>query len=124
MSERKRCAKRVYRGSWGSGFPCSNTATVEEDGKWWCRQHAPSFVAARRAKRDAELRQKWAAERAAYERKAAITSAEHAVIEAAVERVKALRSDLGDFRGLRHQRALAEECAAVDRLLAAREGRS
>ena len=32
-----------------SGSACSRDGVVEEDGDWWCRQHAPSAVKARRA---------------------------------------------------------------------------
>lgn len=52
------CAGQVF-GTYGD-YPCSRRGALEEDGKWWCRTHAPSAVAARRAKSQA----KYTAERA------------------------------------------------------------
>jgi hypothetical protein len=51
------CAERIYssRGGW---HDCSRTGVVQENGRWWCRQHAPS---AKQAKRDAQDT-KWGAE--------------------------------------------------------------
>jgi hypothetical protein len=82
MGEWKSCAGRVYRGAWVTPFPCKKNATIEEGGKWWCKQHAPSLAAERIEKRNAEWRRKREAERAAASRKDAIASAERAVIEA------------------------------------------
>lgn len=111
MGEWKSCAGRVYRGAWVTPFPCKKNATIEEGGKWWCKQHAPSLAAERIEKRNAEWRRKREAERAAASRKDAIASAERAVIEAAVDWTQ---------NGL-----ASEQCirAAVDALIAAREGR-
>lgn len=52
----KQCAETVWRSlSNGSYFSdCEKRAKYEEDGKWWCGTHAPSKVAARRAKKRAE----------------------------------------------------------------------
>ena len=44
-------------------FPCHLRGTITEEGKRWCRYHAPSLVAAQRAKRHAEWEQKFAAKR-------------------------------------------------------------
>ena len=42
-------------------YPCVRAGVLRENGKWWCRQHAPSAIEARRKKRD----EKWDAEAAA-----------------------------------------------------------
>mgnify|MGYP001564100483 CR=1 FL=1 len=42
---------------------CFRKATVVEGGERWCRQHAPSLVAARRTKANAEWEKKYIAER-------------------------------------------------------------
>ena len=49
MSEH-RC--KIFRG-WSSHV-CGKRASLNEDGQWWCRTHAPSSVAARAAKREAK----------------------------------------------------------------------
>lgn len=129
MSEWKSCAQFVYRGNWARKFPCAKPASIEENGKWWCRQHAPSLVAERIEKRNAEWRRKREAERAAASRKDAIASAERAVIEAAVEeavwrrQIDLQRPDIiaCTLDGL--VRAEQEVLVAVDALIAAREGR-
>ena len=41
-----RCAASVF-GDDVRSYQCSRRASVVEDGKWWCRQHAPSFERAR-----------------------------------------------------------------------------
>ena len=57
MSEQKpRCADRIFSG--GRSHQCSRAGVVEENGKLWCKQHAPSSEKARRDARD----KKWAAE--------------------------------------------------------------
>ncbi len=48
MSEEKhKCAERVSTGIRFHMAPCSRRGVVNEDGKWWCKQHAPSAVEAR-----------------------------------------------------------------------------
>ena len=49
MDKPDQCSKRVFTGSrvdFG-GYMCRRKATVSEDGKRWCKQHAPSNVKAR-----------------------------------------------------------------------------
>lgn len=121
MGEWKSCAGRVYRGAWVTPFPCKKNATIEEGGKWWCKQHAPSLAAERIEKRNAEWRRKREAERAAASRKDAIASAERAVIEAAVgERSYETRAAEWGWRESEQQRLSRARAAAVDALLAAR----
>ena len=51
MKEKHQCSGQVYNsgGSWGNrSRQCTRNGTVEEDGKWWCRIHAPSLEAQRR----------------------------------------------------------------------------
>lgn len=124
MGEWKSCAGRVYRGAWVTPFPCKKNATIEEGGKWWCKQHAPSLAAERIEKRNAEWRRKREAERAAASRKDAIASAERAVIEAVVRaRRKWGRIPVEDLRHVGVDEDDLEIYAAVDALIAAREGR-
>lgn len=56
-----RCAYRVFTGERSDfgGHPCLSGATVQENGKGWCRTHAPSAAAARRKASE----ERWAAER-------------------------------------------------------------
>lgn len=57
MIESQRCAELVYsRAGWHGTPQCERTGKLFEDGKWWCRTHAPSSVAARRAEREAKWR--------------------------------------------------------------------
>jgi len=56
-----RCSGKVSSGSgWGS-HQCSRKASVEEGGKWWCKQHLPSAEKARRETSEA----RWKAQREA-----------------------------------------------------------
>ena len=49
-------------GGWGHSYhKCGKVASVEEDGKWYCKVHAPSLKKARRDKRDAGYKASWAA---------------------------------------------------------------
>ena len=52
MAEHK-CAAKVCQPHMMHSFPCSRKGIVHENGEWWCKQHAPSSVAARDAKRNA-----------------------------------------------------------------------
>ncbi len=43
-----RCEGETYDPSgWGHHYRCSRNGKLEENGKWWCKQHAPSSVKAR-----------------------------------------------------------------------------
>ena len=53
MTTKKRCSERVSYDSWGNTLPCETPATVTENGKPYCKLHAPSEVARRRAEKDA-----------------------------------------------------------------------
>jgi hypothetical protein len=50
------CAGRVRHDAWHD-TSCSRAGTVEEDGKWWCKQHAPSTETRKKAERE----ERWAA---------------------------------------------------------------
>ena len=52
------CSKRVYAGSY-SGHQCQRRGSVEENGSWWCKQHAPSLVKARRDESDRKWREEF-----------------------------------------------------------------
>lgn len=57
------CSAKVWDG-WRR-TPCARAGKVERDGKWFCRQHDPVAIAARRAKSDAIYRARMAAADAA-----------------------------------------------------------
>jgi hypothetical protein len=52
------CAGTVHDSRSFHAYSCQTPAKYEEGGKWWCHNHAPSRVAAKRAARDA----RWTAE--------------------------------------------------------------
>ena len=58
MSEKHRCAAKVYHSGMFIGSPCSKPGTFHERGEWWCHIHAPSKKKAkdnaRQAKYNAE----------------------------------------------------------------------
>lgn len=56
----KKCAGTVWSGVWPSGYPCGNKASLEHDGKWWCKIHHPPTV-------EAKAKEKHRAQEAAYE---------------------------------------------------------
>jgi hypothetical protein len=67
-----------------SGFhysQCSRKPSVQEDGHGWCKQHAPSIVAERDAKRNAEWEAKWAKKMRGWE----INAARNAIAETAIK---------------------------------------
>lgn len=61
-----RCAQKMYR-DWGERS-CPRKGVVEEGGKWWCWQHAPSAVAARRGASDRRYKAESALSDARYAR--------------------------------------------------------
>ena len=63
MAETHQCVKRVW--SQYHDYPCGKNATLEHEGKWYCKTHHPPTVAAKDAARDA----KWRAESAARDKK-------------------------------------------------------
>lgn len=54
------CAGTVTEPGGWHDYSCTRSGTIEENGKWWCRQHAPSLIAEKRAAKEAA----WAAETA------------------------------------------------------------
>lgn len=46
MAEKARCSERIWQSY--HPHPCTRTAVVTEQGRGWCRQHAPSTKAAKR----------------------------------------------------------------------------
>jgi len=90
--EKKRCAKRVYNGSF-RGSLCSKPYFATEDGGDWCKVHAPSTIKAKNEKREAL----WAKQRKQREAGYAIGDAQRAVIDVA----KGWISDPGDELNIR-----------------------
>ncbi len=71
-TETVRCAG-VVRASgrrWiGGRKPCSNSGTLEHEGRLWCKTHHPSTCEAKRKARDAKWERKWVAEKREYAQK-------------------------------------------------------
>jgi len=40
----KPCSGRVYHGREVTSYPCSNSATIEREGEWWCYLHDPQKI--------------------------------------------------------------------------------
>ena len=48
MATKMKCAAQVWPNDrWPHSHPCRRVASVERDGKWWCKTHDPKAVAAR-----------------------------------------------------------------------------
>ena len=47
MGEKQKCSERVFRGY--RYYPCSRLGRYEHEGKFYCKQHYPPNVAARKA---------------------------------------------------------------------------
>lgn len=84
MAEVKRCAKTFWTSNW-SHRNCSRKGVIERDGEWYCRQHDPVAVEARRKARY----EQWDKEHNA---RAALGLAEGEVREATAEVVRAARA--------------------------------
>lgn len=54
---RRNCAGSVHDG-WRFNN-CSRAGSVERDGKWWCKQHDPDAVKARKDARHAKWQAHW-----------------------------------------------------------------
>jgi hypothetical protein len=83
MSEKHRCQKMIYGGSF-HGRSCAKTAKHEHEGKWYCGTHHPPAVKARRVARDRGWNEKWARQDAERDRQSKIRQAENRVVEAAL----------------------------------------
>lgn len=86
-----RCSGTVYHGPWSHSNQCSRAGVLREDGKYWCKQHAPSLVAKKQAARST----KWDAE---YKFKTLgwdIQAAKNQIAEAAIA-ANALGYELGE----------------------------
>lgn len=49
------CEEEVQKGDFFRAHQCLRRAVLFENGKWWCKQHAPSTVRAKDAKRSEKL---------------------------------------------------------------------
>jgi len=77
-----KCAGQVQGDDrWPKWYPCRNAGTIKEDGKCWCKIHAPSIVKARQNARDKKWRDKWKARDDRADRLARIEQARDAVIQ-------------------------------------------
>lgn len=64
----KLCAKHVFSGSrWDfGGHRCSKKAVVQEDGKGWCKIHAPSYEKAKHERQASKWKEEAAAQSQRY----------------------------------------------------------
>ena len=84
MTDKARlCSERIWdHGRWPSQSGCQNRGSVTEDGKSWCKTHAPSRVKARRDALHARWRAASEAREATWQRGEALTAATAECIEA------------------------------------------
>ena len=66
MTTKERCSGRVEYDAWGRKRQCTRNAVLTEGGEPYCRQHAPSLIAQRRARSDAAWAAKMDADSAAW----------------------------------------------------------
>ena len=89
-----RCGAHVYRGGWDVRR-CSRKGVVKESEQHWCKQHAPSAVAAR----DAARTERWAAEsreRARQHREQVLQARKAAAYDGLIEALERIRNATGD----------------------------
>ena len=74
--DQQRCSEKVANNErWVNVFPCRRKGVVEEDGKWWCKQHSPSAKKARREARSAKYQTGRDVQVARWNREAAVMKA-------------------------------------------------
>lgn len=100
----QRCCENVFDG-WHH-HPCSRKGVIERDGKWYCKQHDPEAVKARRAASDAKWNREWAITRARgvlMDAKTKLTAAcierEPAELRVELDAVRAAQSALDELVG-------------------------
>ena len=96
-----RCSASVREaGRWPRYHQCERKASLTEDGKPWCKTHAPSSVKARQQKATERYEQKWEIERGQYDAprlREELTEAIRQRDEAQAE-VSALRIEIATLR--------------------------
>lgn len=100
MTDKPQCAQPVFKDY--AHYRCPSPGVLEEEGKFWCRRHAPSVVAARDAKRNAKVDQYIAESRREYRQREAEAKALpllRAVVEAQM---------VGDFNAYEEAMSVAE----------------
>ena len=94
----KCCGRYLPTGSWES-YPCGKNASMEHEGKHYCKTHHPPTVAAKQDARMAKWRAEWDAQRAR-EQAASDAAAEQKrradAYDQLVDRVKELEGALRD----------------------------
>jgi hypothetical protein len=58
--EKKQCSARVWHNGGVWKHPCQRYGVIEENGDWWCKQHAPSIVKASDDARQDKWTREWA----------------------------------------------------------------
>lgn len=77
---KERCAKRCWASDMPGGYMCSRKPNTFENGEWWCWQHLPSAVVARRVAGVAVWREKWNRQRDAEVRQQRILDAHDGLV--------------------------------------------
>lgn len=106
---KRACTYRVFTGERSDfgGHTCLLNASVQEDGKWWCKTHAPSAMAARRSATTA----RWDAETRRADARYALKAAERAVLDRVYEFVCTCDAELERLRSA--MLLAAEVCTAM-----------
>jgi hypothetical protein len=84
MSEKHTCEHKAWSSRFGNQR-CAYNASLQHKGKWYCGLHHPPTVKAKRDKRDAAKREKWAAQDARAAKDREVGAAEKRVVEAALK---------------------------------------
>jgi len=73
QQDQQMCSEQVSdHGRWVNYYPCKRKGIVEEDGKWWCKQHSPSDKKAKREARSAKYEKESAVRRAGWDKELAM----------------------------------------------------
>lgn len=84
--EKHKCEGETRPGSYGfRGHRCGKTASLNEDGKWYCRIHAPSIVKAKDETRDAKYRRRADADWALRAAQMRVSVAERKIIDTVMD---------------------------------------
>lgn len=110
----QQCEKRVYSGFGFGAHQCTRRGVIEEQGRLWCRQHAPSAKEARDEERRRKHEARWAKREHAGER----ARLRDAVADAAMAAWRAEQVATTDWASVDEmaatEEARDEACAALD----------
>lgn len=92
MSDAPRCSRQTYSGGWPRA--CIRAGKVERDGKWYCKQHDPDAVKAKKEARYKKIQAEYDADQKVRAARDAKDAAVQAVIEAVRDYVAGDHSDI------------------------------